>query len=212
MAVTDWPGFLVAALLVSLIPGANQLLGLSNAVRFGTARAMAGVAGRLAAFVVLIALVVAGLGALLIASETALEVIKWVGVAYLAWLGVTSLRSGRRPPGPDVTPPPATAGGIGPIVTREFVVAISNPKALLLFAALLPQFADTGAASAGLTLAVLGAVYLVIELLVGLVYVSVGRRLGATGIPSRTQQRVDLGTGVVFVGLAGLLAADDLTS
>ncbi|MEV6032841.1 hypothetical protein AB0L65_16910 [Nonomuraea sp. NPDC052116] len=48
-------------MLVPLIPGANQLLGLSNAVRYGTARAMAGVAGWLAAFVVLIGLVVAGL-------------------------------------------------------------------------------------------------------------------------------------------------------
>jgi hypothetical protein len=61
--MTDWLGFLVAALLVSLIPGANQLLGLSNAARYGTARAMAGVGGRLAAFVVLIGPVVAGLGA-----------------------------------------------------------------------------------------------------------------------------------------------------
>jgi threonine/homoserine/homoserine lactone efflux protein len=209
--MTDWLGFLVAAILVSLIPGANQLLGLGNAVRYGTARAMAGVAGRLAAFVVLIGLVVAGLGAVLIATQAALEVIKWVGVAYLAWLGVSSLRSGLRTPRHDTTQAAVTGGGIRPIVAREFVVAISNPKALLLFAALLPQFTDTTASTASLQLALLGAVYLMIELIVGLGYISVGRWLGGTGIPARTQQRVDLGTGVVFLGLSSLLAADDLT-
>lgn len=208
--MTDWIGFFVAAVLVSLIPGANQLLGLSNAARYGTARAMTGVAGRLAAFVVLIGLVVGGLGAVLIASESALEVIKWVGVAYLAWLGVTSVRSGLRRRDDRTTPADAPGGGIRAIVTREFVVAISNPKALLLFAALLPQFTDTTAAGANVQLALLGAAYLLIELIVGLGYLSVGRWLGGTGIPARTQQRIDVGTGVVFLGLAGLLALDDL--
>ncbi|GGL11315.1 LysE family translocator [Mangrovihabitans endophyticus] len=210
--MTDWPEFLLAALLVSLIPGANQLLGLGNAFRYGTARAMAGVAGRLTAFALLIGLVVAGLGAVLIASETALGVIKWVGVGYMAWLGFSSLRSGLRGSGQDITQTTAADGArIQTIVTREFVVAISNPKALLLFAALLPQFTDTSAVGADLQLALLGAVYLVIELIVGLGYISFGRRLGTTGISVRTRQRVDIGTGAVFLGLAGLLAADDLS-
>ncbi|MBL7254015.1 LysE family translocator [Paractinoplanes lichenicola] len=201
----DWPGFLVAATLVSLIPGANQLLGLRNAVRYGTARALTGVLARLAAFVVLIGLVVAGLGAVLATSAAALEIVKWIGVVYLAWLGITSLRSARRDPGPSAPDRPA-------VMVNEFVVAISNPKALLLFAALLPQFTDTSAPGAGLRLALLGVAYLGIELLVGLGYIAVGRALGATGIPARTQRRVDLGAGITFLGLAGLLALDDVTS
>jgi threonine/homoserine/homoserine lactone efflux protein len=156
----DWAGFLVAATLVSLIPGANQLLGLRNAVRYGTVRALTGVLARLAAFVVLIGLVVAGLGAVLATSAAALEVVKWIGVVYLAWLGITSLRSARRNPGPSTPDRPA-------VMLNEFVVAISNPKALLR-----PQF--TGA---GLRLALLGAAYLGIELLVGLGYIAAGRAL-----------------------------------
>ncbi|MEV4344981.1 LysE family translocator [Actinoplanes sp. NPDC049596] len=205
----DWAGFIPAAVLVSLIPGANQLLGLSNAVRYGPWRALAGVAGRLAAFVVLIGLVVAGLGAVLATSATALEAIKWVGVVYLVWLGLTSLRSAARDPGPSHVEP--ARGGTRAIVVREFAVAMSNPKALLLFAALLPQFADTAASDAGLQIAVLGLAYMLVELLIGLLYIAAGTRLGATGIPARTQRRVDLGAGVVFLGLAALLAADDLT-
>ncbi|WP_305785466.1 LysE family translocator [Symbioplanes lichenis] len=207
----DWPGFLAAVTLVSLIPGASQLLGLRNAVRYGPGRALAGIFGRLAAFVVLIGLVVAGLGAVLAASATTLEIVKWVGVVYLGWLGVQSVRSGLRPAGDDDAR--IVAGprrGVGAIVVNEFVVAMSNPKALLLFAALLPQFTDTSAPGAGWHLAVLGAAYLVVELVVGLGYIGVGRRIGATGVPARTQRRVDLGAGVTFLGLAGLLAADDL--
>lgn len=200
----DWMGFLPTALAISLIPGANQLLGLSNAARHGLFPALAGVAGRLAAFVLLIGLVVAGLGAVLAASSTALEVIRWVGVVYLGWLGVTSLLSARRAMGSAA----ATASGASTrrIVAHEFAVAMSNPKALLLFAAVLPQFV----VGSPTELALVGAAYLGIELLVGLVYLSIGHRLGAMGIPARTQQRIDAGTGVLFLGLAGLLAVEEV--
>lgn len=208
----NWVGFVPAALLVSLIPGANQLLGLSNAVRHGTMAALAGIGGRLAAFVVLVGLVVAGLGATLAASATALTVIKWVGVGYLAWLGISSLWQARQALSGAEAPPAPSGGGVWPLVGNEFVVAISNPKALLLFAALLPQFAGEPGPGADLRIALLGAVYLGIELLVGLGYITIGSRIGATGISARTRGRIDLGSGICFLGLAGLLAAEDVAS
>ena len=208
----NWAGFLPAAVLVSLIPGANQLLGLSNAVRYGVGHALAGVGGRLVAFVVLIGLVVAGLGAALAASPTALMVVKWVGVGYLAWLGITGLRRALTAPTDSVTPPLTAGRGLRRLVVNEFVVAISNPKAMLLFAALLPQFAGEPGGGVDVRIALLGAAYLVVELVVGLGYIVVGSRIGAlgSGIPARTQRRVDLGSSVCFIGLAGLLAVDDL--
>ncbi|WP_218825324.1 LysE family translocator [Streptosporangium subroseum] len=198
---------------MSLIPGANQLLGLSNAVRHGTAYALAGIGGRLVAFIILIGLVVAGLGAALTASATALTVIKWVGVVYLAWIGFSSLRRAwRAPPAATASAASAPAAGRGlrPLVINEFVVAISNPKALLLFAALLPQFTGGPKGGTDAQLAMLGGAYLGIELLVGLTYVGLGSRIGATGIPARTQRRVDVGSGVCFLGLAGILAGDNI--
>jgi threonine/homoserine/homoserine lactone efflux protein len=204
----DWMGFLPTALAISLIPGANQLLGLSNAARHGLLPALAGVAGRLFAFVILIGLVVAGLGAVLAASGTALEVIRWVGVVYLAWLGTTSLLSARR--ADDVAAITTRESGVRRIVVHEFAVAISNPKALLLFAAVLPQFVTGTSSEVNVELALLGAAYLGIELVVGLGYLAIGHRLGALGIPSRTQQKIDAGTGVLFLGLAGLLAVEEV--
>jgi threonine/homoserine/homoserine lactone efflux protein len=212
--VINWAGFVPAAVLVSLIPGANQLLGLSNAVRYGAAPALAGIGGRLAAFVALIGLAVGGVGAVLAASAEALDVVKWVGVAYLAWIGVSSLRRAWAAPADDepAAPDRPTGGRLRSLVVHEFVVAISNPKAVLLFAALLPQFTSGPAGSTGAQIALLGAAYLVIELVVGLGYVGIGSRIGAGGISARTQRRVDLGTGATFLTLAGLLAADDVVA
>ncbi|WP_043630209.1 LysE family translocator [Nonomuraea candida] len=206
----NWVGFVPAALMVSLIPGANQLLGLRNAVRHGALYALAGVLGRLAAFVIFIGLVVAGFGTMLATSSTALTVLKWFGVAYLAWIGIATLRRAAREPVAQAELGRAADRGVWPVVAGEFGVAISNPKAMLLFAALLPQFTGGPAADLDGQLALLGAAYLLVELVVGLGYIGLGSRIGATGLPARTRRRVDLGTGACFLGLAGLLAADDL--
>ena len=206
----DWAGFIPAAILVSLIPGANQLLGLSNAVRHGTWYALAGIGGRLAAFVVLIGLVVAGLGAVLAASATALTVIKWVGVVYLAWIGFSSLRRAWRTPAASAVETAAAGKGLWPVVANEFIVAISNPKAYLLFAALLPQFTGGSHSDAGAQIALLGTAYLGVELAVGLIYIGVGSGLAASGVSAAMQRKVDLGSGICFIGMAGLLAVEEV--
>jgi threonine/homoserine/homoserine lactone efflux protein len=208
--MVNWVGFIPAALLVSLIPGASQLLGLSNALRYGTVWALAGIAGRLAAFAVLIGLVVAGLGAILATSAAALIVIKWVGAAYLLWIGVACIRSAWKAPLATEAPMAGEAKGISRVVINEFIVAISNPKALLLFAALLPQFINGEPDAANLQIASLGTAYLGIEFMVGLGYIALGGWIGAASISARIRRRIDFGSGVCFLVMAGLLAADDL--
>jgi homoserine/homoserine lactone efflux protein len=220
--VINWIGFIPATVLVSLIPGANQLLGLRNAVRYGMARAMVAVAGRLVAFVVFIGLVVVGLGAVLTTSVVAFTVIKWAGVAYLVWIGLVTLRRSARESVVAEEPPAVPTRRL---VGQEFLVAITNPKAMLLFAALLPQFTGPGRESLPLQLAILGATYLVIEVVVALGYATVGSRLRGSGrgaggsgssgssgrgsgtVPGNVRRRIDQLTGACFLGLAGYLAA-----
>jgi len=202
--VINWVGFIPTTVLVSLIPGANQLLGLRNAVRYGMVRAMIAVVGRLVAFSLFIGLVVIGLGAVLRASVDAFTIIKWAGVIYLLWIGLTTLRrSFRESELAPERPPVAT----GRLIGQEFLVAITNPKAMLLFAALLPQFTSPGTESMGVQLAILGAAYLVIETVVALGYTAVGARIGGVGVlPGRVRRRLDKATGACFLGLAGYLA------
>ncbi len=178
MAAIDWVGFVPAALGISLVPGANQLLGLRNAVRHGAAAAMFAVAGRLAAFAIMIVLVGFGFGfgAVVVQSEQVFAALKWVGVAYLLLLGLQSLWSARRPGSATAAGDGAHSRGVWALGREEFLVAGSNPKAVLLFAALLPQFVSgTGSVTAAIVVA--GAGYLVIEALIALVYAAFGARL-----------------------------------
>jgi threonine/homoserine/homoserine lactone efflux protein len=100
---------------------------------------------------------------------------------------------------------PPKSKNVRGLIANEFIVAISNPKALLLFAALLPQFTTTGTPEA---LAELGAAYLGVELVVGLAYVLAGRVIGVAGVKAKTQRKIDAGSGICFVILAGALAVD----
>ena len=135
--------FLGASVLIALTPGANNLLGLHHGMTHGIRRGLAGLGGRLVAFTLLIGAVAAGLGQILAASETALTVIKWAGVAYLLFLGIRLLWSTLRQKG-EVTLPdlPAESVSAVRIARKEFGVAITNPKAILIFTAFVPQFID----------------------------------------------------------------------
>ena len=111
-----------------------------------------------------------GLFAVLLAWYEVFFLVKWVGAAYLVWLGVRSWRSS-----------PAAAELV-PLGTRStlqgFVVQISNPKTLLFFGALLPQFVDVSD-PVGFQLAILGATSIAIEFVVLAGYASLGSRLPA---------------------------------
>lgn len=203
--------FFGASVLIALTPGANNLLGLHHGMTHGVRRGLAGLGGRLVAFALLVAAVAAGLGQLLAASETALTIIKWAGVAYLVWLGTRLLWSTIRRKN-DATPriqpagPPVSAMRVA---RKEFAVAITNPKAILIFTAFVPQFIDAGHGSFAGQIALLGAVYLLAEFLAGSVYVGVGAAVKSIRISRRAHRNVDRGTGVVLLGLAGVLAASN---
>lgn len=208
----NWVAFLPAALLVSLVPGANQLLSLRNAVRQGTRDATVALVGRFAAFAVLVVLAATGLGAVLAGSATAFALIKWAGTGYLALLGLNTLRIAWRDraagEGDAIGVEAPVVRGRWWLVRQEFLVAITNPKALLLFVAFLPQFVPAGSASAP-SLLMLGGAYIGVEAASAVGYTLLGGRIGAAELSQRVQRRLDVVTGVSFLGLAGALATEN---
>ncbi|MFJ3639442.1 LysE family translocator [Streptomyces sp. NPDC090108] len=217
-------GFLAAALLVALTPGANNLLALRHAMVHSFGGAMTGVCGRLAAFAILVGAVVAGLGPLLSASEWALTAIKWAGVAYLLYLGTTILWSSFRDggvdsgepgpggsgPGENGTPEPPARGTptLRALARKEFLVAITNPKAVLVFTAFVPQFVTPERGSVATQLATLGAVYLLAEAAAAGAFAAAGSVIRTVRLSRRAHRRLDRATGGVLLGMAGLLAAE----
>jgi homoserine/homoserine lactone efflux protein len=139
MSLDTWLIYLLAATGLSLSPGPNGLLALTHGALHGGRKALYTICGGALGFVIVIALSMFGIGALLQSSLLWLTVLKWLGGAYLVWLG---LQVWRAPPiGLDLSGRAAPRGGAS-MFRQGALSALTNPKALLFFAAFLPQFID----------------------------------------------------------------------
>lgn len=139
MALDTWLIYLAAAIGLSLSPGPNGLLALTHGVLHGRVRTLYTIMGGALGFVVIIALSMFGIGALLQTSVVWLTVMKWLGGAYLVWLGIQVWRA--PPVGVDL-PQEGKARSGASLFRQGALSALTNPKALLFFAAFLPQFID----------------------------------------------------------------------
>jgi threonine/homoserine/homoserine lactone efflux protein len=202
MTLASWSLFLPAAFFMSLAPGPNNLLGLSNGLRFGVMQAMLAVGGRLAAFFLMIALTAVGLGAVLATSELVFQLIKWGGVAYLLWLGIQIWRA----PPMDLSAPTAGAADLASLARQEFMIAAGNPKAILIFTAVFPQFIDPAGAYQT-QFALLGVTFLATEIVAALVYILAGRGVGLLDLTEKGRRWLNRITGGGFIAAAALLAA-----
>lgn len=162
MAWHTWLIYLVAAVGLSLTPGPNSLLALTNGALHGHRRTLWTVAGGALGFVAVIALSMLGIGALLQTSASALLVLKWVGGAYLVWLGIQLWRAPplQLKPSADAPFPRRSQ-----LFRQGLLAAVSNPKALLFYGAFLPQFLDP-ARSLWLQFAVMAGTFAAIECVV----------------------------------------------
>ena len=139
MSTDTWFIYLLAAIGLSLSPGPNGLLALTHGALHGSRRTLFTIFGGAFGFVLVIALSLFGIGALLQTSATWLLVLKWVGGAYLVWLGIQVWRS--PPVGLELQSQAAHRSGAS-LFQQGFLSAVTNPKAVLFFAAFLPQFID----------------------------------------------------------------------
>lgn len=141
MSVHLWLGFLATTLVVALSPGPGAVLSMSVGLRHGYWHALRGILGLQTALVLQMALVFAGLGALLAASENAFIALKLAGAAYLVWLGIQKWRAPAAPDGEASLEVPSPRG----FYRQGILVNLGNPKAIVFIAALVPQFIDASA-------------------------------------------------------------------
>lgn len=137
MLLATWFAFLVASIVLLLIPGPTVLLVVSYALTQGRKVAVAMAAGVALGDFTAMTLSLAGLGALLLASASLFTVLKWIGAAYLIYLGIRLWRA--KPVLPEaVEAAPRTRG----IFVHAFAVTALNPKSIAFFVAFVPQFID----------------------------------------------------------------------
>ncbi len=195
MAIHTWLIYLLAAIGLSLSPGPNSLLALTHGALHGPRRALYTICGGVSGFVCVIALSMFGIGALLQASLVWLTVMKWVGGAYLVWLGVQVWRS----PPVGIEPAGAAHPRAGRSLFRQGALsALTNPKALLFFAAFLPQFIDP-ARSLVVQFIVMAATFAVIEATTEVLIAGMAHRISPW--LARVGRRFNRACGGVFIAI-----------
>jgi homoserine/homoserine lactone efflux protein len=199
--------FFPVAVALALTPGPNNFCALDNGLRQGVSAALVGTFGRVAAFSVFLTVSALGMAAMLMASEFAFNLLKWIGAAYLIWLGVCAWRS-KIDFSSTMQPGSLRARSMRALVLQEFLLGISNPKAILLFAAVFPQFIDP-AHPAPPQFLVLGTTYLAAEFVSSLVYGIGGRQLRRLITSPKGASCINKVTGGVFVGAGGILLSTE---
>jgi threonine/homoserine/homoserine lactone efflux protein len=196
MSWTTWGFFVVTEFVLCLTPGPAVLFVLAQALRHGGRRSLWANLGILTANACYFLLSAAGLGALLLAAHQWFLVVKWCGAVYLIYLGLRLILSpGHLPPDQG----PATARPGWTVLRQGFVLQAANPKALLFFVALLPQFLDPSA-SVSLQVGVLAVTSVAVEFLVLAGYGLAAGRLAGWARRPQVARVTDRVAGSLLVG------------
>lgn len=196
--------YLVAATLIVLAPGPSVLFTIARAISWGRAAALASVLGNVLGEFLLAAVVAVGLGPVLQRSHPLYLAIQWFGAVYLVHLGIDAIRQ-RRAHADSMTDVSGGRPAILTTIKQGFTVGALNPKSLVFFAAILPEFADRPKGHFTEQLLLLGAIFCLLALFFdgvwGVVAGSIREWLSSD---IKKLERLRLGGGVIMVGL-GLL-------
>ena len=150
--------------MLILIPGPSVLFVISRGVALGRRAALATVVGNASGFALQLVLVAIGVGSLVARSDAVFTALKLLGAAYLVFLGIRNIRDRKQLAALFA---PATATEPKPlrrIVREGFFVGATNPKGVIIFTAVLPQFIDRSSGHVTLQLLTLGAICIAIAL------------------------------------------------
>ena len=200
MSVETWVVFALTETALCLTPGPAVLLVLSQGLTRGAAASLWSNLGILSGNACYFVLSATGLGALLIASAELFSIVRWVGGAYLAWLGLTAFFGAS--PVLSVAPAADASTSRRRTFFNGVVLQAANPKALVFFTALLPQFIGPRAPVI-VQVTILGVTSVAIEFFVLLAYgVLAGRMTAVAARPRfRTLANRVAGTMLVTAGV-----------
>ena len=149
-------GFGLAALILIVIPGPSVLFAISRAVVYGRRVALASVVGNTVGLFMVMTLVAVGLGTFVAQSIVVFTVLKFAGAGYLIWLGIQAFRHrGEIELG---NAPDRARLGWRDAARQGLLVGVSNPKAFMIFAAVLPPFVVTDRGAIPLQMFLLGMI------------------------------------------------------
>jgi homoserine/homoserine lactone efflux protein len=129
--------YVAACIVIVIVPGPTVTLVVANSITHGTRAGLLNIAGTQLGLAVMMGIVLVGLASIIETMGFWFDWVRLAGAAYLVWLGWKLLRAPSALSAPGKTPTPR-----GGFFLQGFLVLMSNPKALLLFGAFIPQFVD----------------------------------------------------------------------
>jgi threonine/homoserine/homoserine lactone efflux protein len=196
-------------MVIILAPGPSVLFVIARAIAWGRKTAVFTVAGNVTGAFALSTLVAIGLGPILQRSDLAYAAIQWGGSLYLMYLGVEAIRQ-RKIHAEDMRNQGDAAPGIARSMRDGFWVGALNPKGLVFYAAVLPQFVDRDRGNVALQLIFLGAVFSILAFISdgtwGLL-AGTARQWLATDAKRLEKLRATGGIVMIILGISVLIAA-----
>ncbi len=202
MSIQLWIYYALAVLVLTASPGPSSLLCMTKGVTVGWRLAAITALGSLTAITCIMTLSFTGLGVVIASSERVFSLVKWAGAAYLIYLGVMCLMS-KQDSYTKAKEDSQTASRSHYL--SGFIVGASNPKAIVFFTALFPQFIATDAPLVPQYL-VFASTFVVMELSWLLFYAYLGARSSNWLLAKGRAKVFNRLTGGVFIGAGALLS------
>jgi homoserine/homoserine lactone efflux protein len=196
--------YCLAVAILVLLPGPIVTLVVANSLSQGSRSGFATVAGASIGNAILLGATAVGLLAFFALLSEIFQVVRWAGALYLIWLGI---RAWRAHGAQGMAVAPAGTRSLGALFLQGFLVAITNPKALVFYIAFLPQFVDPHLPAAPQLLVMIGTMMIMAFLSDSAYALLAGRARGWFAAPERRrlQSRIS-GTLLIGVGCGLLLA------
>jgi homoserine/homoserine lactone efflux protein len=203
MDLSVWITYLIATIILSVTPGPGVFSSISSGLHHGLRLGIWNAVGMQIASLIWVCIVALGLGAILIASERMFSVVKWVGVGYLIYLGIVTWRARPRTFVEDADDNARTPRQV---FGRGFLVNITNPKGIIFFAAIFPQFIDV-ARPLAMQYTILAATTFVVDLVIMMGYTALAARVFAVMRDERHLRWINRTLGGTFVAAGVALAS-----
>ena len=204
--------FFVAALLLGIAPGPDNIFVLTQSALFGAGAGVVTTLGLVTGLCVHTTAVALGVAAIFQTSALAFTLLKTAGAGYLLWLAWLSFRSGAstaqiaQGDASDGGPAGAAFPGYMTLYRRGIVMNVTNPKVSLFFLAFLPQFCDPTRGSVAVQVLILGALFMLATIVVFWVVAALGGRLAVwLNSSQRGQIMMQRVAGSIFVAMAAAL-------
>lgn len=198
--------YFLVLFIATITPGPNSLLAINHGANHGIERTIYSGIGNLIGNLLMALVSILGLGAILLASGIVFTIVKWIGIVYLVYIGIRLIiEPVTNETSKDIKDKPTNAKGRDKLLIDGFIIAIGNPKGILFFTALFPQFINIKSATIG--------VFLIVFITLGVVafgcymlYAIFGVRLNRLFQLQSFRKGFNRITGSIFIGTGLILA------